>query len=234
MDPRQNAGLIGYFGRKAEPSVVMAAEGLKIQTKQGWFTVPYDHVQGIEQVKGALRFTVPPPYHFADVEAAGNLIGAGLGPDDRDGLIKQIMSAAARARGLGASKNDVTGRVDVLRRNGESPRNWLARLDMAGRMLETSVAGYRGHTLDHEDLWTVLEDPEAEADLRAAAARVLRHSPKPETRLRIDAAVAAVRDESVNRRLRIAIRDDVDDASHELAMLDAQDPLPAARAAQYR
>ena len=126
-----------------------------------------------------------------DVETAGIFIGSGLGPDDRDGLIKQLMSASARARGLGTSKNDVTGRVDVLRRNGESTRDWLARLDMSGRMLEASTAGYRGHTLDTEDLWTVLEDPEAEADLRAAAARVLRHSQKPETRTRIDAAVAA-------------------------------------------
>ena len=109
-------------------------------------------------------------------------LGAGLGPDDRDALMKQIMSASARARGLGDSKKDVTGRVDALRRNGESPRDWLARLDMAGRMLEASTAGYRGHTLDTEDLWAILEDPEAEADLRAAAARVLRHSQKPETR----------------------------------------------------
>jgi len=226
--------LVGYFGRQGVPSVVMAAEGLRLQTKQGWFTVPYDHVQGIEVVDGALRFRVPPPYHSVDVETAGNLMGAGLGVDDRDALVKQIMSASARARGLGTSKNDVTGRVDVLRRNGESPRDWLARLDMAGRMLEASTAGYRGHTLDTEDLWAVLEDPEAEADLRAAAARVLRHSQKPETRTRIDAAVAAVRDDSTNKRLRIAIRDDVDNASQELAMLDAQEAPQQMRATSYR
>jgi hypothetical protein len=226
--------LVGYFGRQGTPSVVMAAEGLRLQTKQGWFTVPYDHVLGVEPVEGGLQFRVPPPYHSGLVETAGNLIGAGLGPDDRDALIKQIMSASARARGLGTSKNDVTGRVDVLRRNGETPRDWLARLDMAGRMLEASTAGYRGHTLDTEDLWAILEDPEAEADLRAAAARVLRHSPKPETRTRIDAAVAAVRDDATNRRLRIAIRDDVDNASQELAMLDAQEAPPQMRAMQYR
>lgn len=226
--------LVGYFGRQGVPSVVMAAEGLRLQTKQGLFTVPYDHILGIEDVGGVLRFRVPPPYHSVDVEAAGDLIGAGLGPDDRDALVRQIMSASARARGLGASKNDVTGRVDVLRRNGESPRDWLARLDMAGRMLEASTAGYRGHTLDTEDLWAILEDPEAEADLRAAAARVLRHSHKPETRTRIDAAVAAVRDEATNQRLRIAIRDDVDNASQELAMLDAQEAPAQARVMQYR
>jgi hypothetical protein len=218
--------LVGYFARPAPPSIVMTAEGLRIQTKLGWFTLPYDHVLGIEQVRGGLLFRVPPPYNAVEVETAGILMGTGLGPDDRDGLIKQIMSASARARGLGASKEDVTGRVDVLRRNGESPRDWLARLDMAGRMLEASTAGYRGHTLDTEDLWAVLEDPDADADLRAAAARVLRHSQKPETRQRIDAAVAAVRDEGTNRRLRIAIRDDVDNASQELAILDAQEQAP--------
>jgi hypothetical protein len=52
---------------------------------------------------------------------------------------------------------------------------------------------------------------------------VLRHLPRPETRTRIDAAVAAVRDEAVTKKLRIAIRDDVDGASHELATLDAQE-----------
>jgi hypothetical protein len=226
-------GLVGYFGRDTPPSVVMAAEGLRIQTKQGWFTLPYDHVLGIEQVGNLLRFQVPPPYHSVDVETTSALIGAGLGPDDRDGLIKQILSAAARARGLGTSKTDVTGRVEVLRRNGETARDWLARLDMAGRMLETSSSGYRGHTLDTEDLWAVLEDPEAEPNLRAAAARVLRHSTKPETRTRIDAAVAAVRDEGLNKRMRIAIRDDVDNASQELQLLDLQEPLPP-RAMQFR
>ncbi|MDB4945794.1 MAG: hypothetical protein JWP97_5328 [Labilithrix sp.] len=227
-------GLVGWFGRRPSPNVTMASDCLKLQTTQGTFTVPYDHVLGIEARGDRLHFAVPPPYHFVYVDTSGTLMGAGLGPADRDALVKQIMSASARARGLGASKEDVTGRVDTLRRNGESPRSWLARLDMTGRMMETSAAGYRGHTLDHEDLWAILEDPEADAELRAAAARVLRHSPKPETRIRIDAAVAAVRDEQVNRRLRIAVSDDVDRAGQELALLDMQDPLPAPRAMQYR
>lgn len=216
-------GLIGKFGRPTPPSVEMTAGGLKILTKQGWFTLPYDHVLGVEEGPGVLYFRVPPPYNLVEVETAGNLRGTGLGAADRDALVKQLMSASARARGLGPQKNDVTGRLDVLRRNGESARDWLARLDMTGRMLESTVAGYRGHTLDAEDLWVILEDPEAEPELRAAAARVLRHLGKPETRVRIDAAVAAVRDETTNKKLRIAIRDDVDGASHELAMLEAQE-----------
>lgn len=226
-------GLVGYFGQKGPASIVMSAEGLRVQTTRGWFTIPYGHVLGIEPVEGALRFKVPPPYDSVDVETSRSIIGTTLGRDETDALVKQIMSASERARGLGASKNDVTGRVEVLRRNGESPREWLTRLDMAGRMLESAPVGYRGNTLDTSDLWAVLEDPEAEADLRAAAARVLRHSQQPETRVRIDAAVAAVRDDATNRRLRIAIRDDLDNASQELAMLDAQEHVAPAMRHMY-
>jgi hypothetical protein len=148
------------------------------------------------------------------------------GPSERDVtmLVSQITAASQRARGMGPHKDDVTGRIDVLRRSGESARDWLVRLDMAGQML-SSGPGYRGNTLDVDDLWAILEDPEAEADLRAAAARVLRHLREPTARVRIDAAVAAVRDEATNKRLRIAISDDVDGASQELAYLDATEPV---------
>ena len=48
---------------------------------------------------------------------------------------------------------------------------WLTRLDMQGQMLSAGP-GYRGNMLDAEDLWAILEDPEAEAELRTAAARI--------------------------------------------------------------
>jgi hypothetical protein len=143
--------------------------------------------------------------------------------EEAHALVEQIMGAAARARGLGVSKVDVMQRIEPLRRNGEAPRDWFVRLDMQGRMLETSSGAYRGNSLSPEDLWAVLEDPEADAELRAAAARVLRHSPKPEARVRIDAAVAAVRDEATTRRLRIALRDDVDAMQYELVVLEAEE-----------
>ncbi|MBS2017611.1 MAG: hypothetical protein JST00_32330 [Deltaproteobacteria bacterium] len=227
-------GFVGWLARPPMQSIVMTSAGLRIQTTMGWFTVPYAHILGIEHQRDVLVFRVPPPYNVVHVPIENNLRGSGLGQADRDALIKQILSAAARARGLGVEKNDISGRLDMLRRNGESPRAWLSRLDMAGQMLESSSAGYRGHTLDAEDLWTILEDPEAEADLRAAAARVLRHLGQPEARVRIDAAVAAVRDESLTKKLRIAIRDDVEGASHELAMLDAQEAQEPPRAMYVR
>jgi|GEM_PF-905514 len=218
-------GLAGWLGRKAPPDVQMTTAGLELQTAEGRFRVPYSHVLGIERGEGFLAFRVPPPYNLVQVRTTGILRGLGLTPVDKEALIEQIMSASARARGLGRPKDDVSGRVDVLRRHGEPPRAYLARLDMMGHMLESAVAGYRGNTLDAEDLWTIFEDPEADAELRAAAARVLRHVPAPNVRPRIDATLAAVRDEITEKRLRIAVETDVERASRELAALDAEEEL---------
>lgn len=233
------ASLIGFadlFSSPDWPTVVMTAEGLRLLTPRGWFALPYEGVRHLEPHERAFLFDVPQPYTRLVVANDPAWLG-GLSPYERKVLVSQVIAASQRARGLGPEKKDVMGRVDVLRRNGESPRDWLVRLDIAGQLL-ASGSGYRGHTLDTEDLWTVLEDPEADPEIRAAAARVLRHLPAPETRMRIAAAVAAVRDDETNQRLRIAIRDDLDAASRELAYLDASEhaarQLPPMNSASYQ
>lgn len=226
-------GVLSSVEKAGAPSIVMTADGLRVMTKHGWttaeFLIPYTHVLGIDAQRHTFEIRVPPPIGSVSVERAGALSPDSVSAEEARALVEQIMSAAARARGLGMSKADVMERIEPLRRNGEAPRDWFARLDMQGRMLETSSGAYRGNALAPEDLWAVLEDPEADAELRAAAARVLRHSPKPEARVRIDAALAAVRDDSTTRRLRIALRDDVDDMQYELLVLEAEDRSSAAK-----
>jgi hypothetical protein len=214
-------GFFCWLGRETTPSIVMTAEGLGLHTANGWFRVPYEWIQQVTDQGHALRFSVPGPYHAVGVPCGRPLYG-GLSPEDRQVIIKQVEAAAQRARGLGPQKNDASARVDILRRNGQTPRDWLMRLDMQGQML-SSGSGYRGNALDAEDLWAILEDPEAEAELRAAAACVLKHSTHAEARPRIDAAVAAIREDGTNKRLRIAIKDDVESASQELATLEAEE-----------
>jgi hypothetical protein len=210
-------GLIGLLSARGEPSIVMGADGLRLRTARGWFALPYDAIHRLEEGPGSFIFRVPPPYNAVAIERVGPTRG-GIGEHETTIMQAQIEAASQRARGLGPHKQDVSGRLDVLRRNGESARDWLVRLDMAGQMLSAGP-GYRGNTLDVNDLWAILEDPDAEPDLRAAAARVLRHAPN--TRVRIDAAVAATREEAAHKKLRIAIHDDLDEASVELAELDA-------------
>lgn len=222
-----------WLGRETTPSIVMTAEGVGLHTANGWFRVPYEWIQQVHDQGHAIRFSVPGPYHAVGVPCGGTILG-GLSAEDKQVIIKQIEAAGQRARGLGPQKNDASARVDILRRNGQTPRDWLMRLDMQGQML-SSGSGYRGNTLDAEDLWAILEDPEAEPELRTAAARVLKHSTHAEARPRIDAAVAAIRDDGTNKRLRIAINDDVEAASQELATLEAEESQAFfLRAAQQR
>jgi hypothetical protein len=220
-------GIAGLVPKRSDATVVMTAEGLRLKSVHGWFALPYAAVLGIESSSNWLTFKVPAPFDRVAVERSGPTLG-GLSDSDAAVLIAQIEAAAKRAQGRGPSKDDASARVEVLRRRGEPLRDWLVRLDMAGQTL-SAAGGYRGTTLDPEDLWTILEDPEAKADLRAAAARVLRHVPAPSTRIRIDAALAAVRDEATERRLRVALRDDVDRASEELTALEEAEPRRQAR-----
>lgn len=213
-------GLVGLLGKDKQPTLVMGADGLRLRTLRGWFALPYAAVSGIDEWHRALRFHVPPPFHSVEVAKTDALFG-GISTDEQKILLAQVRAATQRARGYGPRKDDVEGRLEVLRRHGESPRDWLARLDLAGQMLHAG-AGYRGHSFDVDDLWAILEDPEADGELRSAAARVLKHA--PDARIRIDAAVAAVRDETTNKRLRIAVDDDLDAATRDLAFLDATEP----------
>lgn len=213
--------VVGMLSPASQPSIVMTSTGIRLRTPRGWFALPYEALRDITENPTQFVFSVPEPYNWVVVDKSRAITG-GLSDADRQVVTAQLMAAALRARGMGPQKNDVTGRVDVLRRNGESARDWLVRLDMAGQMLAAG-SGYRGNTLDVQDLWAVLEDPEAEPELRAAAARVLKHSQAPETKVRIDAALAAVRDDRTTRRLRIAVQDDLDGATEELVHLDYEE-----------
>lgn len=214
------ATLAGALSGPSLPTVVMTEQGLRLITTRGGVLVPYSGVLDVDAMDKQLAFALAPPLGPVAVHAPGPGL-RGLAAADREALVAQVMSAVQRANGLGPVKSDVASRVETLRRarQAESPREWLARLDMAGHLL-AGTPGYRGQSLDAEDLWAVLEDPDADAELRAAAARILRNAGGESARPRIEAALAAVRDQSASRRLRIAIDDDVDLASQELAALD--------------
>jgi len=62
--------------------------------------------------------------------------------------------------------------------------------------------------VESADLWKVLEDPEAEADLRSTAARLLARR-APEVRTRVGDVLAAVRDERVRTRIAASVDDEL-------------------------
>lgn len=214
--------VVGAIPGAAHPTVVMAPDGLRIRTFGGNLAFfPYAAIRGVTEQAGTLWFAVPPPHGAIGAPATEPIADGGLSQDERKILIAQVQAASQRALGHGPSKEDIRGRLESLRRRGEPLVAWLSRLDTVGRALASS-AGYRGLDVDHEALWSVLEDPEAEVELRVAAARVLRHTGESAISARVEAALAATHGELETRRLRVAIRDDLDSAGEDLALLEAE------------
>lgn len=212
--------IASLFGDSASsPEIIMTPSGIWLLTTAGPFTLPYAYYGGVTREGDMLVFRVPPPWNVVYVPVGAPTRGSGLTDDDVTVLRAQLDGAALRARGYGRSKEEVAGRVEVLRRGNALAKDWLARLDMLGSTLATG-GGYRGQSLDAEDLWMVLEDPDADIELRTAAARVLRHLGEPKVKVRIDAAVAAIRDEDANLRVRVAADDPLEDAAEHLDDLD--------------
>jgi hypothetical protein len=113
--------------------------------------------------------------------------------------------------------------VTLLAPRGEGTRAWLERIDAAATSLAERGA-YRRADLSPHDLWTALEDPDAPAPLRAAAARVLARIVPDEARTRIGLVLAGERDADARARIRVALEEDVDVAARELDLLERRRP----------
>jgi len=70
---------------------------------------------------------------------------------------------------------------------------------------------YRALSAEPPELWALLEDPEAPADVRAAAARVLHRVDKDALRVRVVEVLATVRDEDTRTRIADSISSDDDE-----------------------
>jgi hypothetical protein len=128
----------------------------------------------------------------------------------------QVQAAARRARGEMAPVPELAGQA--LARRGAEPRAWIAHLDATARAM-TERSGYRATGATPAELWSVLENPDAPADLRAGAARVLVRADAG-SRPRIELTLARVREAPIERRIRVMLDDDDDRTTRELAALD--------------
>jgi hypothetical protein len=140
----------------------------------------------------------------------------------------QILSAAKRARGLGPDAPDHASVADLARGEQEPVRAWLARLDgLLGQGF-----GYRGRPIGVADLWSLLEDPDAPADARAAAARLLARIAPDELRVRIAPVLSAIADEERRRRIYVACHvEETERAAAELEALEREETERRARSA---
>jgi len=122
-------------------------------------------------------------------------------------VVSQVRAASERAHGNFVIKHEPPALEQLRRAPGEKLRDWLGRIDTLG----VGTVGYRTAEIDPAELWTILEDPEADVDLRTASARLLARVAPKEAQVRVDNVLETVRDAHV----RVRIEASVDDAALE-------------------
>lgn len=137
----------------------------------------------------------------------------GIGVDPA--LAQRLSRALPRA----ASPRD----VEVLARGDADLRGWLTRLDRLGG---ESGAAYRGEAPTDAELWTVLESPDYEPDLRGAAARVLGKRAPDELRVRIAPVLEAIGDAEVRKRVEVVALAPIDEVEPDEAPARSQKNVP--------
>ncbi len=196
------------------PRVALTAAGIRFSDLPAWAPpVRYADVLDVTADDAGVHLTTN-----------GGPIAVPMGkslPEERQHLAAQILSAAARARGEGPPPPPIPAPLARLAPRSESERDWLQRIDAAAASIASADA-YRGSDLDPKDLWVALENPDAPARVRAAAARVLAQVSPDEAKTRVAQVLACDRDEHACACIRVALEDDVDVAARELEELERE------------
>jgi hypothetical protein len=197
--------------RGTQPHLALTPEAIDLRAASGdWASVPYGCVEEVELVGQDIVLTLTAPHPKITVNFKSGLFGfRATGREELEHIALQVRSACQRARGLGPAAPEAASFVENLKRGQESPRDWLSRLDAVARSLSMGGA-YRSEPFTTEDLWTTLENHDADSELRAAAARVLMRVRPEEAAPRVASVMATLRDEGACRRLRVVTDDDLD------------------------
>jgi hypothetical protein len=204
--------VLGWLARSGRveraPCVALDAQGVWIYGARWTFSY-YSNITHAEVAEDGIRVLVDAERGLEAMRVPTPLLSI----EEREALVAQLMGAAARARGFVAPKPEADERLDVLRRRGERARDWFARLDALA--MGQGGAGYRGTSIDKEDLHHVLDDPDADVELRVAAARILSRADAT-LRERALARAEATRDDDARERIRIAVENEDGAAIDEL------------------
>jgi len=212
-------GMLGMAFRDASQWIRLGERGVTLSGRQRQ-QIPYSAVQGLRLRAGLFELGAG-GYTLRTEHRVGAFAGPGVDATELGILGAHLAACVARANGQGPEKEETRTRVDTLRRGSEGARDWLARVDLAANMM--TQTGYRGGTIEKEDLWILLRDPDAAEDLRAAAGRMLvRVEAAEEVRTRVGDILAAVREEDAQRRLRVAIFPELDPSGAELEQLEEE------------
>ncbi len=192
-----------------QPKIRMTSNGVFLPTREGVAFAPFNAIENIDILPHAIVTSVRtdakmPVLWQVDVSRSW-WRRQGSTQAELEHLVAQIRAAVDRAHGKFLPKTEPENALAKLRRAaGEPIRAWLARLDT----LTAGAGSYREMSVEQPELWTLLEDPEAEADTRAAAARVLSRSAGSELKVRVANVLATERNERTRARIAASLDDD--------------------------
>lgn len=191
------------------PAIRIASQGVFIPTDLGPAFAPFSAIERVAFEGGALTLTVndgKDKVTWRATVATSSWWRTMMSREELERVIGQIQAAVDRAHGKFVVKNEPHNAVErIARKPGESLRAWLARLDTIG----ATQTGYRDVALERTELWSLLEDPEATPDTRAAAARVLSRVAPAELKVRVANVLATERDKRVRARISASFDEDV-------------------------
>jgi hypothetical protein len=190
------------------PMIRMTGQGVYVPTTSGVAFAPFNTIERIDVEPNALAVELHTKDGAVTWRAPTRTVWwrrQGMSRAELEHIVTQLRAAVDRAHGKFVVKSEAESAAAKLRRApGESLRAWLARIDTFG----TGSVGYREMALDAGELWTLLEDPEAHPDTRAAAARMLSRVAPGELKVRIANVLATARDKNVRTRISASIDED--------------------------
>ncbi len=170
--------------------------------------VPFRSIEEIQVVANVIVIRVPADAGVPELRVPIRAVlraREGMTHGELEHMIAQIRAATDRAHGQFKTKSAPEALAARLGRNAnENDADWRARLDT----LAVGGAGYRALAAEPAELWALLEDPEAPADVRAGAARVLRRIDEATLRVRVKDVLAAVREPETRTRIADTIDED--------------------------
>jgi hypothetical protein len=200
------------FIRRAMPQAFVRITSAGVFLPTGMF-VPFHAIEDVQLLANDIVFRIKTERNEPELRLPIRCVKRsrhGLTREELEHMTTQIRAASERAHGMFRTKTAPEALAARLARNeGENDADWYARLDM----LAIGGAGYRALSAEPAELWALLEDPEALADVRAGAARVLRRIDKDVLHVRVADVLATVRDERTRTRIADSIEEEDDERS---------------------
>jgi hypothetical protein len=167
-----------------------------------------------------IRARLQPPESLAIQTRTRRIVvpTAGWLEEERECVIA-FLESAAKAESEGLRLSGVPAALAFLEPKGESSRNWLERVDATANALNSPDV-YRRPNVPAADLWTALENPDAPATVRAAAARVLARIAPEEASERVAEVLASERDAHARELIHLALEEDIEQAAADLDELE--------------